>query len=105
MKFINFIKNKIKSAAAKIAGVPKEPIKPSFANISILKNSEEICNIKSTSSDISDDICKIIQCFSKWNNYKIIYDYPARGIFIYFTVTKAQDVEQADSNKKSNKEG
>lgn len=101
MKIINLIKNKIKKIAAKIAGQP--PV-PNFATITAFKNGQEIFKIESTSSNITDGFCTLIQLFSKFNDYKIIYDYVGRSIYIYFTVKKAQDVEQVDDGKKSKKE-
>lgn len=98
MKITKFIKDKIKNFAAKIAGQPQTP---SFAVIYILKNNKEVFKIESTSSDITDGVCKVIQYFDKYDNYKIIYNYPAREIYIYFTVKKADDVEAESSDKKS----
>ena len=97
MKIINLIKNKIKRVAAKIAGQAPEP---NFAQIKIFKNGAEVFHMESTSPDITDGIILIIQFFSKFNDYKIIYDYVNRLIYIYFTVKKAQDVEQVDGEKK-----
>lgn len=98
MKIIKFIKKKIKTLAAKIAG---QPVPPSFVNIYIFKNNKEVFHIESTSSDITDGVCKIIQYFNKYDNYKIIYNYPEKDIYIYFTVKKAEDVEPESSEKKS----
>lgn len=97
MKIFKTIKNKIKSLAAKIAGVAPQP---SFANIYIIKNNLEIYKIQSTSSDISNGVCKILSYFSKYNNYKIIYNYPEKDIYIYFTVKKADELEPDNSNNK-----
>lgn len=97
MKLLEKIKKKIKSIAAKIAG---EAPAPSFANIYIIKNGIELYNIESTSPDISEGICKILQFFNKYDNYKIIYNYPEKDIYIYFTVKKAEELEPADGEGK-----
>lgn len=101
MKIINLIKNKIKKIAAKIAG---QPPAPNFATVTVYKNGQQIFEIESTSPNITDGFCTLIQLFSKFNDYKIIFDYINRDIYIYFTVKKAQDVEQVDDGKKSKKE-
>lgn len=97
MKLLEKIKKKIKEIAAHIAG---EKPDPSFANIFIYKNGTEIYNIESTSPDISYGICKIIQYFNKYDNYKIIYNYPEKDIYIYFTVKKADELEPTDGEVK-----
>lgn len=97
-KIIQKIKKKIQAIAARIAG---KPLPPSFANIFILKNNKEVYHIESTSSDITDGVCEIIKFFSKYDNYKIIYNYPEKDIYIYFTVKKGEDVAPEDSEKKS----
>lgn len=97
MKITKIIKNKIKAIAARIAG---QSAPPSFANIFIFKNNKQIYNIESTSANIADGVCKIIQFFNKYDNYKIIYNYPEKDIYIYFTVKKAEDVTPEDSEKK-----
>lgn len=91
------IKNKIKEMAARIAGISTSP---SFATIYIIKNGEKVFNIKSTSSDISNGICTIIQYFSKYEDYKIIYNYPQKEIYIYFTVKKGNELDQIDGGTK-----
>ena len=87
---IDKIKAKIKQIAAKIAGLPQPP---DFATIYIIKNGEEVFNIDSTSRDISYGICTILQYFSKYDNYKIIYNYSNKEIYIYFTVKKGNELD------------
>lgn len=103
MKILNAIKKKIKAIAAKIVG---EPPAPNFATIIIKKNGEQVFTIESTSPDIVDGLFDILSYFNKYDDYKIIYDYVSRAIYIYFNVKKNSDVECADSsNKKTKKEG
>lgn len=96
-KLIDKVKKKIKEIAARIAGTPQPP---AFANIYIIKNSTEVFNIQSTSSEISEGVCTIIQYFSKYNDYKIIYNYPAKDIYIYFNVKKGNELDQKDGENK-----
>ncbi len=92
MKIIEKIKAKIKGVARKIAGSP-ENVEPNFATIYIVKNNQNVYKIESTSSDIVNGICEIISYFHKYNDYKIIYNYISKEIYIRFTVKKGNDVE------------
>lgn len=66
---------------------------PSFAQIQIFKNNEKVYTFESTTPDIADKVCDLIQYFQKYDNYQIINDYPKRVIKIFFTVKKAEDVD------------
>lgn len=99
MKILETIKQKIKALAKKIAGEPAVPPEPNFATIYIIKNGEEVYRIESTADGLPDGIIKMISYFSKFNDYKIFYDYLKREIIIYFTVKKSNDVEIASSSE------
>lgn len=97
MKILNKIKSKIKSIAEKIAGRP-QPL--SFATIYIIKNGDRVYTIQSDETDLANALCKVISYFHKYDDYKIIYNYVEREIYICFVVKKGNEIECTDSLNK-----
>lgn len=98
------IKTFIKNLIGKIKGKGEEEVPPKAEQLIIrtFKNGEKISYHKITNQETINQFCSVIQNFAKWEDYKIIYDYPGKAIQIYFTVKKAADFEDI-KNKEEKK--
>lgn len=93
------VKILIKNLISKIKGEPTAPVTDCLT-IQTFKNGAKLLNIKETESKKIKNFCDLVQGFSKWDDYQIVYDYPNKKIAIYFRVTKAADFEEPKVDKK-----
>lgn len=94
------VKNLIQNLITKIKGEPSAPVTDSLS-IQTFKNGTKLLTIKETDSKKIKNFCDLLQAFSKWDDYQIVYDYPKKTIAIYFRVTKAADFEEPKVDKKN----
>lgn len=96
--FFKNIWNKIKNLFRK----KEEPAAVDGAKLTVrsYKNGTKINYIQITDLKVIKNICSIIENFSKWSDYNIVYDLPQNDIKIYYTVKKAADFEDIKNNDK-----
>lgn len=105
MKILKKIKKFIKRI---IRGKEQEPAPPVQQQtdkliIRTYKNGNKTRYMKYETTETINDFCALIQNFAKWDDYNIVYNFPAKSIDIYFNVKKSADFENINNEKEDKK--
>lgn len=99
-KIKDFFKNLINKFKGKDE---KNPNPDKQLIIRTFKNGVKINYVKVQDVETIKNFCGIIQNFSKWDDYNIVYDIPQNTINIYYSVKKSADFEEIKNDKEDKK--